>query len=108
MRPCNRCNCVIGSGMVKWGICDVVKRFGVGVAVRICCIESRVCEVRARLMIIFGRCRVISVVIGKTAKLGFPLSRGGVVCCTDRGELREGCSCVCRVAVSVVCISFHR
>ena len=82
MRPCNRCNCVIGSGMVKWGICDVVKRFGVGVAVRICCIESRVCEVRARLAIIFGRVRVMSVMGGTTETLDPPLSCDGVVCST--------------------------
>ena len=92
MRPCNRYKCVIGSCMVEWGMYDVVQWFGVGVAVRVYCIASRVCEVRARLMIIFGRGRVSVVVIGKTAKLGCPLSRGGVVCCTGFGELREGWS----------------
>ena len=59
-------------------------------------------------MIIFGRFRVIAGVIGKTATLGLPLSRGGLVCGTGGGELREGCSCVGRVAVLAVCISFHR
>ena len=53
-----------------------------GVAFRICCMVLIVCVVRAKLMIIFGHGRVIAVVIGKTTKLGFPLSRGGVVCCT--------------------------
>ena len=82
MRPFKLCNCVIVSVKMGWEICFVVQWFVAGVAVRICCIVSRVCEVRARLMNIFGRVRVMSVVCGKTETQGLPLSRCEAVCST--------------------------
>ena len=108
MRLCNFCECVIVSVSGGWEIYIVGHIRVAGVAVRTYCIASRVCEVRARLICMFGRVRVMSVVFGKTLTLGLPMSRGGVVCFTGWGELREGCSCWCRVDVSDACISFHR
>ena len=63
-------------------MCVVVQWFVAGVAVRTCCIASRVCEVRARLINMFGRVRKVSVVSCTIETLGLPLSRDGVVCFT--------------------------
>ena len=79
MIPFKLCNCVIVSGKVGWEICVVVQWFVAGVAVRTCCIASRVCGLRARLTIIFGRVRVMSVIGDAAETLGSPLSCDGVV-----------------------------
>ena len=79
MKPFNMCTCVIVSVKVIWEMFFVVQWCVVGVAVRTCCITSRVCEVREILMNMFGRVRVMSVVVSKTLTLGLPLSRCGVV-----------------------------
>ena len=108
MRLFKLCNCVIEIGNVGWGMCVVVQWFVADVAVRTCCIASRVVGVRASLTILVGRVRVIAVLSGETATLGLLLSRGGAMYCTGGGELREGCSCWGRIGVCDVCISLHR
>ena len=79
MRPFNMCTCVIVSVKVIYEMCFVVQWCVVCIAVRACCITSRVCEVREILMNMFGRVRVMSVAVSKTLTLGLPLSRCGVM-----------------------------
>ena len=107
MRLFKLCNCVIVIDKVGRGMCVVVQWFAAGVAFRICCIASWVCEVRASSTIMVGCVRAVVVVGGTAEMLASPLSGGGAVC-LGGGVLREACICWGRVVVSMCCISSHR